>query len=169
MMVDKKLFFFYTLCFLSGVAYTQEINPGYAIDSVKVTLYDYNNSVFFDYHFFPDHILIHGEKTVDSISKPMRLEPYQQYHEHKEFWWKIQNADTMARFVNYAITIVNDPDRNWIEECQGPFLETDKTHLDVYVYQDEKIRQNRIVLEPNCRYVLFIDEYVSFLKRLGWF
>lgn len=169
MTVNKKIFLIFTLCFISGHAYPQEKRHEYAFDSIKVTLHDFNNSTFFDYCFSPNHIFVHGEKNVDSISKPMRTESYKRYCEHRELWWEVQNPDTIRRFVNFAITIASDPNQNWIEECNGSFYETDKTHLDVYIFRDEKLVQDRIVFEPNCRYALFIDEYVSFLKRLGWF
>lgn len=169
MRVNKKIFLTFALCLMAVCVYTQEKHIDHAIDSIKVTLNDFNNSTFFDYSFKPNHIIVHGKKTVDSISKPMKLETYKQYHEYRDLWWDVQDADIVNRFVNYAIIIVNTPRQNWIEECQELFYETEKTHLDIYVYQAEKMKHIFVVFEPNCRYTSFIDEYVSFLKYLGWF
>lgn len=169
MMVGKKIFLILFLCIMTECAFSQERQISYTVDSVKVTLYDFNNSTYFDYCFSKNQIIVHGEKTMDSISKPMRMESCKRYREHKELWWGVQNPDTIMRFVIFAQAIVSASEQNWIEECNGPFYETDKTHLDVCIYLDGKLKRNRIIFEPNCRYTLLINEYVSFLKRLGWF
>lgn len=169
-MADKRIFFILTLflCLVTEEAYTQGKRSDIAVDSIKVSLYDFESRTHFDYCFFQNQLFICGEKTTDSISKPMRLEPYKQYHEYRELRWNVRNTDTITSFVNYAQTIVDNPDRNWVEECPNLMYEADKMHLDVYVYQEGKTRHNRIILDPNCRYTLLIDKYVSFLQRLGW-
>ena len=49
MMVGKKIFLILFLCIMTECAFSQERQISYTVDSVKVTLYDFNNSTYFDY------------------------------------------------------------------------------------------------------------------------
>lgn len=170
MKVGKKILLVFVSCILSMyVASAQEGRQEDTIDSIKVTLYDFNSSTFFNYYYYtPNHVLVSGEKTNDSISRIGRLESYKMYHVHKKLRWDVLTLDTIALFVNYAILFVSDTTKSWIVDCEGHRYETDKIHLDVLVCFKEKQLKHRIVFEPNCTYDLFINNYVAFLRRLGW-
>lgn len=169
MKASKTTFLLFALLICSMSATAQERLQVNNIDSVRVLLQDFSSSTYFNYCYTTNRILIFGEKTIDSIAKPGRMDPYKRYHEHKELRWEVLTPDTITRFVNYAISFVTDDvGHTWISECDGNGYETEKMHMDVFVYLKEDQLWRSIVFEPNCRYESFINEYISFIKRLGW-
>lgn len=169
MLAGKRLFFIVELLLLSLCVAAQEKVQENNIDSISVKLSDFDHSIFFNYRFEPNHILVFGEQVIDSISRPLKTEPTKMYHEHKELRWEVLSADTVSRFVDFAISLVQDSASNWIEDCNGNGYETDKTHLEIYAFLGGNKLFRRVVFEPNCRYVSYINDYAAFLRRLGWF